>query len=89
MVQFNQSLMEDMVDNAPSVEMISSGSFEAQMYHDLVNSTTVVDENGYDEYGHKISDYNQYGHGLQQRQEVLQSTPASLAFFRDINNHSI
>lgn len=88
MNQYNQALLDDLVDNAPSAEMIASGSFEAQMYQDLINGSNFVDENGYDEYGHKRTEYQQYGN-LQTRQEVLQSTPSSLAFFRDINNYSI
>lgn len=88
MNQYNQALLDDLVDNAPSAEMIASGSFEAQMYQDLINGSNFVDENGYDEYGHKRAEYQQYGN-LQTRQEVLQSTPSSLAFFRDINNYSI
>ena len=88
MQQFNQSVMDDMIDNTPSLEMIANNSFEAQMYQDLVNGTTPVDENGYDEYGHKRTDYNMYGQ-LQNRQEVLQSTPQSCAMFRDLNNMSI
>lgn len=88
MNQFNQALLEDLVDNAPSAEMIAAGSHEAQMYYDMMGSGGFVDSNGYDEYGHKRSDYQEYG-DLQIRQEVLQSTPASLAFFRDINNYSI
>lgn len=88
MNQFNQALLEDLVDNAPSAEMIAAGSHEAQMYYDMMGSGGFVDSNGYDEYGHKRSEYQEYG-DLQIRQEVLQSTPASLAFFRDINNYSI
>ena len=68
--------------------MIESNSFEAQMYNDIINGSNFVDENGYDEYGHKRSDYNEYGE-LQHREEILHSTPASIAFFRDINSHSI
>lgn len=88
MNQFNQALLEDLVDNTPSAEMIAAGSHEAQMYYDMMGSGGFVDSNGYDEYGHKRSEYQEYG-DLQIRQEVLQSTPASLAFFRDINNYSI
>ena len=88
MNQFNQALLEDLVDNAPTAEMIAAGSHEAQMYYDMMGSGGFVDNNGYDEYGHKRSEYQEYG-DLQIHQEVLQSTPASLAFFRDINNYSI
>lgn len=89
MQQYNQALLEDLVDNTPSAEMIAAGSHEAQMYYDMMGaSSTFVDENGYDEYGHKHDEYKAYGN-LQNRQEVLQSTPQSLAFFRDINKFSI
>ena len=89
MQQYNQALLEDLVDNTPSAEMIAAGSHEAQMYYDMMGaSSTFVDENGYDEYGHKHDEYKAYGN-LQNRQEVLQSTHQSLAFFRDINKFSI
>jgi len=88
MNQYTQSVLEDMIDNAPSAEMIAAGSFEAQMYNDLAGSSNFVNEDGYDDYGYKPSEYNSYG-TMQVRQEVLQSTPSSLSFFRDINNHSI
>ena len=89
MQEYNQALLDDLVDNTPSAEMIAAGSHEAQMYYDMMGaSSTFVDENGYDEYGHKHDEYKAYGN-LQNRQEVLQSTPQSLAFFRDINKFSI
>jgi hypothetical protein len=88
MDEFQKAVLADRIDNAPSREMIESNSFEAQMYHDLINGTNTVDDDGYDEYGYRRDDYNQYGE-MQHRQEVLQSTPSSLAFFRDINNSSI
>ena len=88
MNEFQQSVLADRIDNAPSREMIENNSFEAQMYYDLINGTTEVDDNGYDEYGYKRDSYNQYG-DMRNRPEVLQSTPSSLAFFRDINNSSI
>lgn len=83
MREFEASVIEDHIDNTAGLQQ---GSFEAQLYNDI--TAQVRDEysnpGGYDDYGYKHNQYQQYGQ-LQQT-PVAHSTAANLAFFREVND---
>lgn len=83
MREFEASVIEDHIDNTAGLQQ---GSFEAQLYNDITSQVREEYSNpgGYDDYGYKHNQYQQYGQ-LQQA-PVAHSTAANLAFFREVND---
>lgn len=83
MNEYQQSILEDRVDNTAG---LTSGSYEAQLLSDITSQLKEEYSNpgGYDDYGYKHNQYQQYGQ-LQQT-PVAHSSAANLAFFREVND---
>ena len=86
MVEYKQKVAEETVDNSiPN----TPGSFEAQLFNDLTRSVnaeynSTID--GYDDYGYKHTEYQQYG---QLQQTPVRSSISDLSFFREVNDYGI
>jgi hypothetical protein len=83
MNDYVQSVIEDRVDNTAG---LLTDSYEAQLLSDITSQLRDEYSNpgGYDDYGYKHNQYQQYGQ-LQQA-PVAHATAANLSFFREVNN---
>ena len=83
MKEFEQSMMEDTIDNTVG---LSAGSYEAQLLSDISSQLKEEYSNpgGYDDYGYKHNQYKQSGQ--LQRTPSARSNSANLAFFREVND---
>lgn len=85
MKEYEQSIEEDKITNA----LPSDGSlpYEAQLLNDLTSQfkSEYNSPGGRDEYGYTRSEYNQNG---MNQTPVVHSTPASVAFFTEVNGYN-
>lgn len=88
MVEYKQKVAEETIDNSiPN----NPGSFEAQLFNDLTRSVNAEYNNnstidGYDDYGYKHAEYQQYG---QLQQTPVRGSVSDLSFFREVNDYGI
>lgn len=83
MTEYEESVIENRIDNSAPLDI---GSYERRLLEDLTSQIKKEynQPGGYDEYGYRRDQYNEYGN--LQKQEVVYSTADDLAFFREVNN---
>jgi len=86
--QYEEAVGASTVDNS-IIAYENPGSYEAQLFNDLTRQIQKEYDavGGYDEYGYRYNQYNQYGN--MDQSTVVQSSVDDLAFFRDVNNFGV
>ena len=84
--EHRQMMNEDVIDNRPMDDSVMSNSYEAQMYHDIVdaNSNMYDRDSGQDIYGYTRNQY--LANSQLPTNEVVRATREGVAFFSDVNS---
>jgi hypothetical protein len=84
--EHRQMMNEDVIDNRPMDDSVMSNSFEAQMYHDIVdaNSNMYDRDSSQDIYGYTRNQY--LANSQLPTNEVVRATREGVAFFNDVNS---